>query len=84
MVIFLECCIGKVILNVSFEMVCVTYAIIGKREHHRPYRIKDTLKRALWTYSLDDSHVKLDNGVEYSSEDMKAFKFTYKPRKEKE
>lgn len=29
----------------------------------------------MWSYSIEDSHVKLDNGVEYTSEDMKAFTF---------
>ena len=58
-------------------------AIIGKRDHHRPLRIRDTIKRSLWQYSIDGAHIKLDNGVEYTSEEMKAFKFVQPPRKEK-
>mmetsp|Transcript_4743 Transcript_4743/g.5183 ORF Transcript_4743/g.5183 Transcript_4743/m.5183 type:complete len:141 (-) Transcript_4743:95-517(-) len=56
----------------------------GKRQNFRPLRIRDTLKRALWNYSVDNSQAKLDNGVVYTSDEMKTFKFSQPAKEEKE
>lgn len=42
----------------------------GKPQNEFPIAIAGTAKRGTWNYDISKSHVKLDNGVEYTAEEM--------------
>ena len=58
---------------------------MGKQNNQVPIQIRSGLKRGVWNYSVNNSSALLDNGVEYTAEELNDYKsaITYQPREEK-
>ena len=52
----------------------------GKKDNETPIRIRNGLKRSTWQYDINGSNAILDNGIEYSAEEM----ILYNQKRERE